>query len=53
MFIFSSGLFKNLKLCEYNSPSDTEKFISINYCYGIDKICAISENGKAYLILLI
>jgi hypothetical protein len=42
--------FKNLKLCEFNSPSDTEKFISINYCYGIDKICAISENGKAYLI---
>jgi hypothetical protein len=45
--------FKNLKLCESNSPSDTEKFISINYCYGNDKICAISENGKAYLILLI
>jgi hypothetical protein len=42
--------FKNLKLCESNSPSDTEKFISINYCYGNDKICAISENGKAYLI---
>ena len=43
--------FKNIKLCEFNSPSDqNEKFISISYCYGIDKICAISEHGRAYLI---
>ena len=42
--------FKNTKMCEFNSPSSDEKFVSMTYCYGIDKICAISEHGKAYLI---
>ena len=42
--------FKNIKMYEFKSPSSEEKFISISYCYGIDKICAISELGKAYLI---
>ncbi|RNA37669.1 hypothetical protein BpHYR1_027013 [Brachionus plicatilis] len=40
---------KCCKVIEFNSPDD-DKFVNMIYCYGIDKICAVSENNKVHMI---
>ncbi|CAF0910527.1 unnamed protein product [Brachionus calyciflorus] len=41
---------KCCKCIEFNSPSDEDKFVQMIYCYGIDKICAVTQSNKLYLI---
>lgn len=39
------------KLIDFPSPDDeTDRFVHMIYCYGIDKICALTNAGKIYLI---
>ena len=43
---------KCLKITEFKSPStnDENKFISITYCNGIDKLCAFTKTNKIFFI---
>lgn len=39
------------KLVDFPSPpDDSDRFVHMIYCYGIDKICALTRTGKIYLI---
>ena len=41
---------KCCKVIEFNSTNPLDKYIQMTYCYGIDKICSISESGKIFMI---
>ena len=41
---------KCCKILEFPSANSEDKFIQMTYCYGIDKICAITESNKIYMI---
>lgn len=40
------------KLIDFPSPStdENDRFVHMIYCYGIDKICALTRSAKIYLI---
>lgn len=38
------------KLIDFPSPSEDDRFVNMIYCYGIDKICALTNAGKIYFI---
>ena len=42
--------FKCCKVTEFASYSSDDKVIRMNYCNGIDKICAVTENNRVYFI---
>jgi hypothetical protein len=41
---------KCCKIVEFDLNSASDKFVNLTYCYGIDKICAITQTGKINLI---
>jgi len=42
--------FKNAKIHEFASPSSDDRFVSMAFCYGIDKICALTQQGRIYMV---